>query len=99
MSAEKFQKLGNRVVLCIYFGSRYVYDPKGKNLWKVQVEFVDNGTEIKFEEIHECLETALFIAYTRLDRTVSNGLGASAMMPAIEYQDSTKPNHADDIPF
>lgn len=99
MSAEKFQRLGKRVSVIIYFGGRYVYDPESKELWKVQIEFKENGTEIKFEEINENLETALTIAYTRLDQTVTTGLGASAMMPAIEYQASTKPNHDDDIPF
>lgn len=85
MSAEKFARLGKRVNVIIFWGSSYTYgDTAGK--WKVQVEFKDNGIEIKFEEHSQFIDTALEMAYLRLDKTVTIGLGASAMLPAIEHK-------------
>ncbi len=92
MSAERFQRLGNRVSIIIFYGSNYIYDPKNIYNWKVQVKFADNGTQIEQETHHAFLDAALDQAYEKLDKIVSFGLGASAMMPALEAPD-------DNIPF
>lgn len=81
---DKFKALGKRISLAIYYGQEYVYDQKSQNKWKVQVEFKDNGVQIKFEEIGFYLNEVLDEAYNRLDKTVSSGLGKAAMYPAIE---------------
>ena len=87
MSAERFQRLGSRVNVVCFWGNSYTYG-KTQNQWKVQIEFHEVGSEgvkINFEIHNAFLEDALHLAYERLDKTVSLGLGASAMMPAIEY--------------
>lgn len=95
MSAGKFQRLGNRVNVVIFYGDSYTYG-KSKGGWKVDVKFIDNGTKIEFEETHLVLETALDNSYERLDKIVSLGLGSSAMLPAIEHQSKSID---EEIPF
>lgn len=102
MSAERFQRLGTRVSVVIYHGPKFIYDPKGRDNWKVHVEFLDNGTKIEQETQHASLDIALDEAYTKLDKIVSNGLGPSAMMPALEAPEvkvPRVPDLNDDIPF
>ena len=95
MSAERFQRLGTRVNLAVFWGNTYA-SGKQKDQWQVQVEFREiGGTQINFTEWNAFLEGALHYAYERLDKIVSNGLGASAMLPAIEH----KPEVDDEIPF
>lgn len=91
---DKFKALGKRISLAIFYGQQYVYD-ESRNKWKVQVEFNDNGTQIKFEEIGSNLFEVLSEAYDRLDKTVTKGLGKAAMYPAIEAPKSQD----EEIPF
>jgi hypothetical protein len=97
MSAERFERLGHRVNIIVYFGNRYVYSKDGPQKWKIQVEFSDNGTQIQFEELGFDLYIAMETAYERLDKIVSHGMGASAMLPAIEHQPKSLTD--DEIPF
>lgn len=96
MSAEKFQRLGTRVSVVIFYGDSYTYG-KSKGGWKVDVKFIDSGIKIEFEESDSVLKTALDRAYNRLDKTVSLGLGSSAMLPAIEHK--PEPHFDDGNPF
>lgn len=94
MSAEKFQRLGKRVSLAIFYGSEYSYEASED--WRVGVKFIDNGTKIEFEEKNRNLKAALSTAYERLDKTVTLGLGLSAMLPAIEHKSKSID---EEIPF
>ena len=94
---DKFKSLGSRVNLTIFYGQVYVYDQKNRNNWKVGVQFIDGGTKIEFEEFSPYLIDALHAAYERLDIVVSKGLGANAMLPAIEHKPETKID--DEIPL
>lgn len=96
MSAEKFQRLGSRVSIVIFYGESYTHG-KSKGGWKVDVKFTDNGTKIEFEECNLVLNTALDNAYHRLDKTVTLGLGSSAMLPAIEHKPAS--STGEEIPF
>lgn len=100
MSAEKFQKLGSRIALAIFYGDQYCgWEASKKGTWKVQVEFRDeNGTMIKFEENQQNLEIALQFAYNRLDLVATKGLGFGAMLPAIEHKPELNLTD-DEIPF
>lgn len=87
MTAERFQRLGKRVNVVIFYGTNYTYGPY-EGMWKVEVEFKDQGTQIKFDKSNAFLEDALFEAYDHLDKIVATGLGAGAMLPAIEHKPS-----------
>lgn len=96
MTAARFQKLGKRVNIVIFYGHNYTYG-SSEGMWKVEVEFKDSGTQIKFERANHELNDALLQAYEYLDKIVVKGLGSSAMLPAIEHKQDTATT--DDIPF
>lgn len=95
MSAERFQRLGKRVSVVIFYGATYNYGPH-RDHWRVQVKFEDKDAKIELEESNAFIGLALENVYNRLDQIVSNGIGASAMLPAIEHKSNTSD---EEIPF
>ncbi len=106
MIPPRMQALGEqgRISAAIFFGREYNWADKRK--WSVNLKYTHEGLKAEVNAAGETFEQALEDAWARLDSLISNGLGASAMMPALEAPKEKKPyvpykatSLDDDIPF
>lgn len=100
---ERIGPLKDRIGAAIFFGNSYNYDGKP---WSVALEYKHDGIEVKTAGRAVNLDLAFDQAWNAMEKLITRGLGASAMMPALEAPKAPPPQaalftgiDADDIPF
>lgn len=94
MSIQKLTELHDRVSVEIFGGRSYTTKPVR---WTINLQYNWDGVIARVSESAPEFEDALFMAWNKLERLITVGLGSAAMRPALEAPKTE--TVADDIPF